>query len=272
MEAYILRERGEPPTQERFVETLAQVALLNDSPEALAGQYGSLYRWRWRYDCAMGGEGSNAHNVDKACSASVFVKRHLEEVVKRCPKCVLPPGWKWVLQLRARDGKWVDWIYIQQSNRVVANLGVFSARDFPKGSTIGYYCGVATRRSNRAGAGKARGNDEMADEAGNANREFSARNREGKWQIVVAEKVEQEDTGQRPLYLGLHYINSACVGFKEGSKEYDRAKKNQNCLLLVDGCMKAVKKIPPNVELLTPWNEQEYSAETEGRNGKRKIL
>jgi hypothetical protein len=95
MQAHILSENAEPSKQDRFVETLAQLALVKDSPQALIGQYGRLYRWRWRYDDVVA-------NVDKACSASVFLKRHLEEELTKCPKkCVLPFGWKWMLKLQA---------------------------------------------------------------------------------------------------------------------------------------------------------------------------
>ena len=266
MQGHILSETAEPSTQDRFVETLAELALVKDTPGALTGQYGSLYRWRSRFDHAVA-------NVDKACGASVFLKRHLEEDWTKCPKKgVLPSGWKWMLQLRARDGKWVDWIYIQQSNRMVADLGVFSARDFPKGSTIGYYCGVPTWTGIAAGTAKPRRENQIDLALVNENRECIARNKEGIWQTVIAEKVGNEGVGEQPLYLGMHYVNTACIGLKPNSREYDRARKSQNCLMLEhDGCMKAIKKIPRNYELLTPWSEDEYIAEIEGRNEKRSI-
>jgi hypothetical protein len=72
--------------------------------------------------------------------------------MKKTPNCVLATGWKWVLQLQATDGKWVDWIAIQKSKRPGVKLDVFSARDFPKGSTIGYCCGSITWESNRPGS------------------------------------------------------------------------------------------------------------------------
>ena len=45
MEAYMMNERNEPRTQERFVASLAKAALLKDTPVALRAEFGSLYQW-----------------------------------------------------------------------------------------------------------------------------------------------------------------------------------------------------------------------------------
>jgi hypothetical protein len=81
-------------------------------------------------------------HLQELSHVSLFVRREVDEELKRYSKCMLICGRQWVvMQLRARDGKWVDWIHIQKSNRPWSQLSVFSARDFPKGSTIGFYCG-----------------------------------------------------------------------------------------------------------------------------------
>ena len=46
--------------------------------------------------------------------------------------------------------------------------------------------------------------------------------------------------------------------FKRGSREYERAKREQNCVIGDDGSVKAVKKIPPHYELLTEDGEQYF--------------
>lgn len=248
MKAYIMVEKEEPRIQERFVATLAKVAMLKDNRSALASECGILYQWIWRFEHGMGGR--NPFKVDKACSVPLLVKKEIEGEIKKTPNCVLPTGWKWVMQLRATDGKWVDWIQIQKSNRPGARLGVFSARDFPKGSTIGYCCGSTTWESNIPGSAKPIIDRRKVRMGENEDKGVTFRNSKGKWQTVVAKKVESERTGEQPLFLGMHYVKSATYGFEPNSREFDKVSKNQNCCLLDDGSMKALKKISPNVEIL----------------------
>jgi hypothetical protein len=172
--------------------------------------------------------------------------------MRKSPKCVLVGGWKWVMQLQASDGKWIDWIQIQNSNRPGASLGVFAARDFPKGSTIGYVCGSVRWESDEAGRAQSSSGGWNPGEGEEETESFTFRNGKAKWQTVVAMKVKSEEMGEEALFFGMHYVNSACYGFALESKEYDKARKNQNCFLSIDGSVKALKKISPNVEMLLP--------------------
>jgi hypothetical protein len=76
------------------------------------------------------------------------------------------------------------------------------------------------------------------------------RNSKAKWQTVMAKKVLAEDGEKQPLFFGMHYVNSASHGFVPDSREFQKAARNHNCVLLEDGSMKALKKIYPNVEIL----------------------
>ncbi len=249
MEAFIMDEKKEPPSQKRFVTTLAKVAVLKDNHNALVSECGRIYKWIWRFEHEMGGMKSS--KTDKACDVSLFIKDEIEGQVKnKTPNSVLVPGWKWVLQLRATDGKWVDWIVIQKSKRPGAKLGVFSARDFPKGSTIGYCCGSIRWESDRPGSRKPKMDSSVDWSNENEDEGVTFRNGKGKWQTVVAKKVEPERTGEQPLFLGMHYLKSATYGFEPDGREFEKASKNQNCYLLDDGSIKAMKKISPNLEML----------------------
>jgi len=250
MEAYIMVEQKERRSQKKFVATLAKAAVLKDNPEAFTSECGRIYKWLWRYQYEMGGRKSS--KADKACHVSKFVRKEIESQMRKSSKCVLVGGWKWVMQLRASDGKWIDWIQIQKSNRPGASLGVFAARDFPKGSTIGYVCGSVRCESDEGGRAQCNSGVWNPGEGEEEMESFTFRNGKAKWQTVVAKKVKCEEMGEEALFLGMHYLKSACHGFAVGSKEHDKARKNQNCFLSNDGSVKALKKISPTVEMLLP--------------------
>jgi hypothetical protein len=265
MQHYMVNERKEPRSQERFLASLAKAALVKETPAALAAEYGNLYRWVWRFEHGMGGR--TTREEDRAVDVSLFVRREVDAELKKFSKSVLVRGWRWVMQLRATDGKWVDWIYIQKSNRPGSELTVFSARDFPKGSTIGYCCGEARGMilegdtDTEAVSQNLRIDRSNAVELVNIEECWTYRNRKGEWQTVFAKKVNVEEEGGQALYLGMHYLNSVCYGYELGSREYDKAKKSHNCLLAHDGSVRASKKIPPNVELLLLKEEGEREDE-----------
>jgi hypothetical protein len=260
MKKYIMVDCLEPRRQERFVDTLSVAAIMKDNVNELRNQYGHIYRWVLRFERPLS-VGDTPCSGDRAGFVSRLVETHFRDYTTTSSKCPLPTGWRWVLQLRTNEQKWVDWIYIQKSNRTAATLGAFSARDFPKGSTIGYYCGEVRWVSDTALIAKPTGHHKDGDHAGAG----TATDREGvivrnacaKWQLIVANKLEGTDDNQQPLYLGMHYINTACLGFEKNSREYNRAQKDQNCLLLQDGRVITLKKIPPHFELLRPFDDRD---------------
>jgi hypothetical protein len=65
-------------------------------------------------------------------------------------------------------------------------------------------------------------------------------------------------TGEQPLFLGMHYLKSATYGFEPDSRKFEKASKNQNCHLLDDGSIKAMKKISPNLEMLLLETEEDF--------------
>jgi hypothetical protein len=71
MEAFIMDEKKEPRSQERFVATLAMVVVLKDNQNALVSECGRIYQWIWRYKYEMGGKKSS--KADKACNVSLFI-------------------------------------------------------------------------------------------------------------------------------------------------------------------------------------------------------
>jgi hypothetical protein len=243
----VLRQRGESlfDSQERFSDTHATIALLKDEESNLTEQYGKLYRWIWQYNKVMG-----AH-VEASFVATYI--RHVQTDIDAEKSCALPDGWRLMLQLFVKD-RWWDWIYLQKSDQMVSHLGVFAARDFPKGSIIGYLCGPCVHRCDVPGACRptldSLPNKSLEDE----DYLISFRNGMACWEYIAPKPITTEPGSG--LYLGMHHINDACSSFKIGSKKYDSAKKYKNCALLEDGSVCAIKKIPPNAEILRSggWN------------------
>jgi hypothetical protein len=247
-------------SQKRVVPVLAKLALLKDSPVDLTAQYGVLYRWIWQFEEEMKNEG-------EACFVSTYKKREMEkeDAQETEENSALSAGWRWMLQLNVKDkrGKeddWWDWVYIKQSNREGAHLGLFAGRHFPKDCIIGYYTGPIMWTCPIPGTEKPSDNY-LAAQGVLEDSEYAlcVKNKDCVWQLVDPKPVAKEPGS--PLYLGGQYLNSACRSFAFGSPEFHSAKKDQNCLLVEDGSIKATKKIGPGTELLTGYGADEHDIE-----------
>jgi hypothetical protein len=239
----VLKQRSDSvyECQERFSEVLAQLALLKDDEEELMKEYGKIYKWVWEYRKEM------ETDLD-ACVASTYAREVLIKGVEEEKSSSLPDGWRLMLQLYAK-GRWWDWIYLQKSNQVVVDVGVFAARDFPKGSIIGYLCGPTIWTSDVVGGAKPSDLDLASKGVRRGEGVVSFRNGMACWQYI--QPCHMTEKPGPSLYVGMHYVNSACWIYKVGSKQHKGAKKHQNCSMLEDGSICALKKIQPNVELFS---------------------
>ena len=217
----------------RFIMVLAQMAMKKDDGHSFVKEFGRLYRWKYQYEEVM-----NADNDGSCLKRCENVQK--PDLQKDNMDCMLMEGCRLMLQLKA-GARWWDWVYIQQSHRVESQLGVFAARDFPKGSIIGY-C-IAAKFHTVGSEGAAMPVMQNQQQGG----VFAFRNREGCWQVVHPKAVG-ENGGS--LYLGMHYIKDASHLFKFGSTAYLSASKKQNCCFCSDGSVQALKKIAKDVELL----------------------
>ena len=227
-------------SQQKFTKVLASLAMMKEDPRVFIEQHGILYQWQWQYTKDMNKDG-------EACGAY----NHLLENEKNLDvddACLMPDGWRWVLQLKAGD-RWCDWVYIKTSNRLDDQLGLFAARDFAKGSVIGFFIGQPYFRNE---------DDTYLSRTRENSFPLRVRIMNGSWQTV--QLLRAGSFPGIPLYLGMHYLNSACQYFKFGSKEFEDAKKNQNCYINDDGSVQALRKIAKNVELLAGYSDAERKA------------
>jgi len=119
-------------SQQKFTKVLASLAMIKEHPRAFIQQHGILYRWQWQYTKDMNSDG-------EACGAYNYLLEN-ERNVDVDNVCLMPDGWRWMLQFKTSD-QWCDCVYIKASNRLDDQLGLFAARDFPKGSVIGFFIG-----------------------------------------------------------------------------------------------------------------------------------
>jgi len=233
-------------SQMKFSKMLATIGLMKDDTNCVLKEYGNLYRWQWQYTRDM--------NKDaEACCAF----NHLSDVEKNLDDqnpCLLPDGWRWMLQVKTGD-RWFDWVYIKASNRIDEHLGLFAARDFPRGSMLGFFIGpnVPDYELNKKHDTGHR--HYFQSKTGQSAFPLKLKHNNGSWNIIQPLRVD--NFPGIPLYLGMHYINSACQFFKFGTKEFEAAIKNQNCMINDDGSVQTLKNITKDMELLAGYTSVE---------------
>jgi len=245
-----------------FTQTLANLCFSKDSPDDFIQQHGLLYRWVWRYE--------QLFMLDEPCA----VARHMESVVSVMGQernSVLPKGWKWMLQL-LKENKWWDWVYVKQSTLPNANLGLFCARHFTKGNILGYYVGHTIYVAEEEGGAPPSEEELDAAETEDSPYAISVRDKDGLCRVIDPDPVEpiddDEETEQgaaaageqrppTPLYMGMHYMNNACVIYREDTTRYEQVKADPNCQVLSDGSVQCTKKLYKNDELFLPYRRKE---------------
>jgi hypothetical protein len=191
---------------DKFLLALSEIALSQQNTINLLEKYGDLYRWKWQYekDIAMDGHW---------CPVTEY-KHQIDEDLRASNNSVLSEGWRWMMELKA-NGRWWNWVYIQQTKHSDGTLGVFAARDFPRGSLIGFHL-------------PNHGNSENM------------------------KSIREEN--QPYLYMGMHYIKSGCNPIKYGSSYIKSGGNRQNCYRKEDGSIMALRKIVKDTELLFAYN------------------
>jgi hypothetical protein len=243
--------------QLKFVWVLAKLCTKKDSPEEFLRQYNFFYRWIWQFNREFGEDGE---------AMSVFDNR--DSLALEDDNIPLPCGWQWMLQIYCND-KWWDWVYVKQSTRADGNLGLFTARDFPKGSIIGFYVSPSIYSGKVAGGAKPTDEEILTTGLKPSNHFIFVRDRNGVWQVMDTGKNQDVNNCARGrLYMGMHYINTACHSFEEGSNEYSKGTNNLNCSIIVDGGVQLTKKLGKNKELLAGYESYERNDERKEWSGR----
>lgn len=236
--------------QSKFSDFLAKMCCLKDDPDAMKAHYNKLYRWTWQFERDM-----NTDN--EASTVKEFMKAYEDN--NEDAESALGEGWKWMLQIKS-DQKWWNWVYVKASEREGGGLGVFSARDFPLGSVVGYYVGEVIFQDKTEGGKKPSNDDLMTAEVAEATHSVAVRTRKGLWQVLAPKVVAATVEGRFPLFMGLHYMQSACQSIPKNTKEFEVAKRKQNCFLSPDGSIQCIHKIGKNTEMLIDYKTEERAS------------
>lgn len=214
---------------------LARLSVLKDSPDLLQNAYGTLYRWIWHGVAKQDGDIRLASMKAEDCSS-----------------------WKWVMQLNIKgvavnaQAEWWDWISVRPSCiSEGASLGVFAERNFPVGTTIGYYSGKITWKCDKAGTEQPT-NDYLATQGLEESVCASTfLNTQAVYVVVepTMMTLNAKDVGEC-LFLGLHYLVSPQLGLEADSMELSEATEKVNCQALDDGSVVVIRSVSAGSELL----------------------
>lgn len=119
---------------------------------------------------------------------------------------MLPKGVRRLLQLKALDNQWHDWLYVKKSDIPNAGNGIFAARDFEKNSIIGYYCGKTVYKSNEMSVNSP---DDISDVPDFSEQQLWIRNNKYYW--ILIEPTPMDFYSENNLYMGFHFLNSNCL-------------------------------------------------------------
>jgi len=236
-----------PDSQQRFTDALANIGLYKNDPQSFVQLHHDMYRWMWQHEKVLMEDG------DAFC-----VGKYKEETINDTPEeseWLVPEGSRLMLQLKAGN-RWWDWVYIKQSDVIATHLGLFAGRDFPRGSVIGYQIGMTqqcTKQENTSDKQETRRKNDLCQSA--------MLERSQKYGQAVGSTPQKPERGYY-LYMGMHYMNSLYKNMKVGSKEYERAKRCDNCTITNNGTVQTIKKIVKNMELLAG-----YDSTKNGENG-----
>ena len=143
------------------------------------------------------------------------------------------------LQLIDGQGNWHSYIYLAKSK--FGGLGVFAAREFPKGALVGLYMGPRVWEANVVGS-DAPTDDFLKSQGINpALCSCSIRDNRGRMVVVDPKRIEPTENPM-PLYLGMHYM--------KGVEEPGVAAYHANCEILEDGQVVTHVALPAHTELI----------------------
>ena len=233
----------------KFAPTLFKLGSEYLCPESVAKYDGELFKWELRSELSK----SNFGGMED------LVLSLNERIDRREDDWHLPVGVSLMMYLRDEPGyrkkpSWNPWFFISKSTIDSAGNGLFAAREFQKGETIGFYMGDVIYRYPSKWTEKA--SDEFLKDR-DAILEDDSRTMgliDKKGYRVLANPYygkEKDKTVPPPLLMGIHFLNDFNKVYQKDTDEKSKKKMNKVNNVWVDdqGGVKACRRIFVNEEL-----------------------
>jgi len=239
-----------------FLPTIVKVVrAANSGEQEVLKLYNKYYRWVCRHDVTM--------RSDVCVVYKDFLIYHLNKEHQHPKGDMFHAMYEPMLQIW-KDGQWQDWLYVTQSRRVGGGVGLFAARRFDSGMILGPYVGPEVHRSVVAGAPHPTGSEVPVD----SRYALTYRNFDG-MSVVVDPQPPHAGKG-KPMYMGLHYANSAELSFADNTEERSKAAQDQNTIITEYGCFMVAKRIEKDNEILVSYDGTECKRRAPRQGGEAK--
>jgi hypothetical protein len=264
LKLYFMGKSTDRNQQMNTFGTLAKLMIASQTVQTFNEELNKLYRWQARYTLDIGcGNGFHVNQLHQLANG----RSHddTEERLQSQEQNLLPSGWRLYLQLISKDEKWLDWIYLAKSNFASASIGVFAAKNFQKGGIIGFYVGNEMWKAPVPGTQQP--TDENRKSHNIQDNLYSSRfSRNNDAIIRLLHQPPFELGNPQLLYMGMHFLNNACLTYNKDSPAYNKARKLHNCKYIIDGTIITSAKVSPGQELLSGYNTQQDKPMTKCRN------
>ena len=157
--------------------------------------------------------------------------------------------------------KWYDYLYLSHSMIRNAGIGLFTARELPTRTLIGYYCGVLLWRLGQMLPYNEHTVIEPLDEGTDA---YSILMQDPKGEWVT---VSPGGCGEPSLYMGFQFMNDVGLSFDD-----ETANQSQVCQVMYntqiteDGCVYTMRMIAKGTELLCTYVQERMIPKQEQEN------
>ena len=254
-----------PGQDAKVKKAMARCFFHKDKLETLQGDW---YRWKLVYEQEIS---------KKEAKSKINVPTLLQQIMERKKKKqtvhdnlldpknmdfdaeVLPLGWKLLLELKGSkraqgEDSWHSHLSLQNSSIANAGKGIVAERRFDKDQYIGMYAGpLAKGRGGKPYRNKKpfrpKPTDEELANSGVAITQYCSTLMDKEGHYVV---VKPDPGVGHHLYLGMHFINS---WKKTVHGDNIKVQDKTNCVIEVDGGVKATKRIEPGTEILCDYGD-----------------
>jgi hypothetical protein len=267
---YFSNETQDKRAMKQYYATLADLFMASQSAATFTALLNKSYRWEARYAYDIGdGIGQSSQKImekmEKEEQDKIQERKQLQQ-----PTVILPHGCRYVLQIKdtSKQPKWQDWVYLAKSDYAFAGIGLFAARNFPKGGVIGFYVGKETWKANQPGTETP--TEKYMESLGIDDTKHNLFVRDSSATMHLLSPKPFDANNSQMLHMGMHFMNNATYTFDKGTKKNEKSKTKNNSYIVQDGTILTTGKIYPNQEILSGYKDEEKRPSTKHKLRKRR--